>query len=48
LSNFMRFDFGGAKKHPIFDGYFGQSYFSAYFIKLASDGESCVIAYRTT
>ncbi len=30
----------------LWDGHFGQSYFSGYFIKFGRDGETCTVAYR--
>ena len=41
LSEFMTA--GGSK---LWSGFFGQSYFSGYFIKIARDGETATIGYR--
>lgn len=41
LSEFLRFERPG-----LFDGYFGLSYFSAYYIKLNSCGDGCLVAYK--
>lgn len=41
LSDFLTFERPG-----LFDGYFGLSYFSAYYIKLNSCGDGCLVAYK--
>lgn len=42
LSMFLRLD-----NSKLWDGYYGQSYFSAYFIKFDRRNSECVVAYRT-
>ena len=42
LNMFMRFD----RKNKLWDGYYGTSAFSAYYIKLSKDGEEAVVADR--
>lgn len=48
LSMFMRINYGSnVNNKPIFwDGVYGTSYFSAYFIKLSKCGSCCVVAER--
>jgi hypothetical protein len=41
LDNFLRIDRPG-----LFHGVFGQSYFSAYFIRLSACNTAAVVAYR--
>ena len=48
LSMFIRINYGSNvnNKPNFWDGIYGTSYFSAYFIKLSKSGGSCVVAER--
>jgi len=45
-SEFIRFGYGGGRPDSFWDGYHGDSFFSATVIKILDDGESYIIGYQ--
>lgn len=46
LDMFMSFGIGGGKKNPIWDGYYCNCFFAAYFIKFNQSNDGVLIAER--